>query len=182
MATFSDLTRTPGKTPAPLVVELGPGDFASDWQSRPVRPFPVGLRLPSEDDVQTARVQADKRLEALDLKDQGSAVEAWNDALMAFAVARCICDPRDVLSESPLLPLAEDTIGQALTSAAIRRLFDALERLQAEQSPLAPEATDEELVTLAAAIETGQHHELDDAAGRSFRRFARYCLDLLPED
>lgn len=181
MTTFDALTRGTAKSPAPLVVDLMPGDFASDWHNRPVAAVRVGLRLPSENDVQTARVQADKRLEQLELRDAESALAAWNDALMAYAVARCVCDPRDVLSESPMLPLAEDTIGQALTSAAIRRLFDALERLQVEQSPLAPEATDEELTGLVERIERHEHHTLEAAESRAFRRFARYALDLLPE-
>jgi hypothetical protein len=162
-----------------MVLDLTPNDFASDWQSRPVCNVEIGLRLPSEDDVQTARCQADQRLQQLELRDAESATRAWNDALMAFAVARCICDPRDVTQESPVLQLAEDTISVALTSAAIRRLFDAVERLMVEQSPLAPEATDDELAALAARILSGEVAQLTSA--KNFRRFARYCLDMLPE-
>lgn len=179
MSTLASLTRGLQKLGAPRVVELTPGDFASDWERRPVSPVPVGLRLPSDDDVQAARAQATKRVEALDCHDPETATATWNDALMALAVARCLCDPRDVLGQ-PLVPIDEDNIGAALTPVAIRRLFDELERLQVEQSPLAPEATDEELHALRDAISTGEHVELTGADGRTFRRFARYCLDLLP--
>lgn len=169
-------------TPAPKTATIEPGDFASDWRNRPTQAFDVGLRLPSEDDVQIARTGADQALAALALNDNENAIDAWNDLLMARAVARCICNPLNVREDSPVFPLPEDTISQALTSRAIRRLFDEVERLTVEQSPLAPEATDEELVTLADAILSGEPLGLATADERSFRRFAHYCLDFLPND
>lgn len=168
--------------PAPKTTRLEPGDFASDWHNRPAIAFEIGLRIPSEDDVQIARTGADQELAALDLSDNENAIDAWNDLLMARAVARCLCNPLNVREASPILPLAEDTISQALTSRAIRRLFDEIERLTVEQSPLAPEATDEELVTLADAILSGEPLSLASADERAFRRFAHYCLDFLPND
>lgn len=170
-----------GKSAAPHVMELAPEDFASDWESRPVVSVPVGLRLPSEDDVQNSRIQADRYVASLGLSDPEAATQAWNDALMAYAVARCICDPFDVRSDSPVLQMAEDTIMLALTPLGIRRIFDELERLMASQSPLVREANDEELSELADRIILGEAQAVTGADGRTLRRFAAYCLDLLPK-
>lgn len=178
MTTLAAIERRP--VPAPATAELRPEDFASDWPEKPVVPVLVGLRLPSEDDVQIVRKGADEATAALALSDPESAAHAFNDAVMARGVARSICSEHNVLEAHPVLPLAEDTITQALTSRAIRRLYDALERLQVEQSPLAPEASDDELAELSDRIVCGDPLELAPAEAATFRRFARYMLDLLP--
>lgn len=171
------------KRPAPATITLDPEEFAATWSARPVAPIKFGLRLPSEREIMTARAEAAKVAVNLHGADEPEEREAaFGDALLAFGCARCLCDPLDLMAPHPVLPFADDMVRDALPSAALRRVWDAVERLAAEVSPLVAEATDEDLRGLAAAILTGRHHEIDGPAAATFRRFATYMLDSLPEE
>ncbi len=174
---FSQLRKaTPQKpTPALRVVQLQPSAFASDWPEKPVVAVSVGLRLISDADVETARAEAARR--ALDLHDQDgdedNQADAFKDALLSWIVARGTCKPSNIL-----LPWFshEDVPRDALTPAGKLYLYEALERLTVEESPLSRAATDEEIAgmpiatTLAAAT---------PGSALRFRRLIAHAIDTL---
>lgn len=135
MSNFSQSIRI---VPPPVVVDLPASAWAQTWQSAPTQAVRVGLRLLAANDYTTARaVAADK---ACTLHPEGPMParhdfqDAYNDALMIFAVARGTCDPSDI--SLPWLEAAEDNLGLALTPDGVRYLWDALERLRVQSSPL----------------------------------------------
>jgi len=115
-------------------------------------------------------------------EDPQHRVEAFNDTLVALAVARGLCDPEDQTKPHSILPFADDMVRDAFPSSTLRRIWDDLERLGVEQSPLTPEATDDDLGSLVAAVQTGAHRDLDGEAGGRFRRYATHMLDALRTD
>ncbi|WP_394849702.1 hypothetical protein LZC95_19895 [Pendulispora brunnea] len=143
------------KRPRRCIV-LSPAAFADTWSERPSEDVAVGLRLLAERDLQAAKLEASRWVERLYSRDDGTlrdpetATEAWNDALIRWACALAMCDPNDVTR--PYFRAAEDTIAIALTPDAIRRVWDALEAFHAEESPVAPEATDDEIEELGWSL------------------------------
>lgn len=179
MAAFSKSLAESAK-PARVVV-LPLSAWASDWHDRPSGEIAVGLRLLSEADTQVAIASAAR--EAREACPEAEAdspelVDAYNAALMRWAVARATCDPND--AAKPWLDAAEDTIGHALTSAGLRRLWDELERATLEESVTTREASDLELVELAALlVSPDELSALPRADARRLRRLAAHLLDTL---
>lgn len=179
MAAFSKSLADSVK-PARVVV-LPLSAWASDWHDRPSGEVAVGLRLLSEADTQTCMASAAR--EAREVypeapEDSPELVEAYNSALMRWAVARATCDPND--ASKPWLDAAEDTIALALTPSGIRRLWDELERATLEESVTTREASDLDLVELAALLVAPDELEaLPLAAARRLRRLAAHMLDTL---
>lgn len=161
------------------IIELQPHEFADDWEGRPTSPVLFGLRVPSEGDVMTGRAEAVKR--AVELHpDSPEQVDAFNDALLEALVARGICDPNDVTAPHPLLELAEDMVPMALKPLTLRRIFDEIEKLQIEQSPLFPEATDDEVGELVGLLAMqAPLTQLDRSRQLRARRFLKFVLDEL---
>ncbi len=130
-----------------------PASMFADTGDKPAGDEQIGLRRLSEADVQQARAQAAHRALALH-DDHDGQIEAFNDALMAWAVARGTCSPDDVTA--PFFEMAEDTVQVRLTSEGIRYLYDEIDRLSIEGSPLQPVATPEQLTELAQWFTTGE--------------------------
>lgn len=130
---------------------LQPSAYATDYVRRPDEPVSIGLRLLSEADLQAARAGATKC--AVDLfpgdGESDAAVLAYNDALLREVVARAACDPND--ARQPYFQGDEEEVREALTSDGCRAVWDELERLAIERSPLAPLADDAEIASLPAA-------------------------------
>jgi hypothetical protein len=122
--------------------------FAGGYENKPVAKIVVGLRVPSETESRSIETEAAKAA-ALTDGDTEAKVEAYQAALFTYYVARGLCSPHDVTAPHPLFELPEDMIPQALTPRAIKRIFDELERLHIEQSPLFPEATADDLLELS---------------------------------
>jgi len=180
----------PPAAPEPIkparVVLIQPNDFADSWSGRPKSAVAVGLRRLSETEEQTAiRDAASEARDAMqdwpEAEREGRFVEAFNEALLRIGVGRAVCDPNNVAREHPALPLAEDTLGRALRRNALAGLWEALEQVVTETSPLCPEATDEELAVLAWGILAGRVAELPASDQRRARRFAAAMLIDLPE-
>lgn len=171
----------------PRTLQLDPKDFAYDWEKAPRKPIVVGLRLLSSDEEWTADRMAAKRTaeEYGDSDDGEQAARFYNRELMAWAVARSVCDPNDCSKEHPSLRMAEDTVQMALTGPAIARIYDEVERLYIETSPIFPEASDEELLLLASVLtDTEVVGSLGPIRARRARRFLRFVLaelaDVIP--
>lgn len=164
---------TPRKT-----LRLEPSDFSDTWKRKPDKGIVVGLRLLSDADETAVRQNA-ARLAAAEA-DTDTTVELYNSSLRSGAVALAICDPNDVERGHPVFPMAEDTVPEALTSRTITRLFDELEKLQIESSPLFLEATDEELRMLSVLLASDEPLSLlpSEAASR-VRRYLAFALSEL---
>jgi hypothetical protein len=75
---------------------------------------------------------------------------------------------------------ADDKVTEALTPAGIEFLYDAIDRLHIEESPIAPEATHAEVIALADALRTGAAWKgADGAVIARARRMLRHVRDLL---
>lgn len=162
---------------APRTITLAPDQFADEYSNRPVAPVVFGLRVPSEADAQAARNEATKLAAQID--DHESSTETFNDTLMAICVARGICSVHDVTQPHPFLELADDMVPLALKSRTIRRIYDEIERLHVEQSPLYPEADASDLEALRGLIDAGGIEKLGAVEQGYVRRHLRFCLDLM---
>lgn len=170
MPVFSEVAaRTP-----PRVIDLPVNAWSDDWEGKPTGPVKVGLRLLSEEDLITARATA------MDLardahSDAVGRIEAFNDHLMAWAVARSLCRSDDV--SEPYLEAAHENVQIAFTSRGIQRLWEEIEVLHIELSALVAEATDDELAQLAASVTPERLGDLSATKQARVRRLVTYLLD-----
>jgi hypothetical protein len=178
MPGFRQVTEQLARKPARLLT-LEPWVFADMWERKPTTPVCVGLRLMSEQNKSRARAEAEKIALGLHPRGGPNWTEAYNDALMRFLCAFSICDPNDVEKAHELLPMAEEEVRVALTSLGTRFIFDAVDKFETEVSPLTPEATDEELTELVAAMNDGALDKAPTAKASAARRFMRYALEEL---
>lgn len=158
------------KRPAPRVISIPPEYFAEDWEGRPIAAFDVGLRVASESDAHNIEVEAQRAADQAD-----GDVSVYNRSLIALCVARGFCDPRDVTANHPFFELPEEVVPFAFKPNSLRRIFDEIERLAIEQSPLFPEATAEEAGALVTALADGAFERLNPRA----RRYLRMVIDAL---
>jgi hypothetical protein len=136
--------------PALRVVRLETGDWSDSWEDKPSVAVAVGLRLVSDDEESFARRKAADL--GADVHGLLPSVDAYNDALVSCIVGAAMCSPNDISSEPECLPLPVETVRNALTSRAIRRLYHELDSLMSEASPAARHIEDDELVTLVEMI------------------------------
>lgn len=171
------------RRPPPKTVSLEPDAFASAFAERPKTTVAIGLRKLSDHAETWSRAAAEKTANSKGHGDQDNWNDCFNDALMAQFVARSVCDPNDARAPCSHLPMAEDHISFELTPAGIKYLWDEIEKLRVETSPLHPEATDgdvRELMDRLAADDAMA--ELDPIREGRLRRFLMYCLDELRGD
>jgi hypothetical protein len=140
------------KTPS-LVVDVPVACFAETWPDRPTKPVRIGLRTIADQDIQAARAQAARSANLQQPRtdaplDVGLTlwVDAYEDCLMRWIVARGTCAPDDT-GQSPELWSAapEDMVREGLTSEGVGFLYDAWERMRVATDPLAPLVDDTEL-------------------------------------
>jgi hypothetical protein len=139
--------------PAGKEITLKPEAYLEECDGKPASAIVVGLRTPNDDDYA-------KALEAEDDK-----------AAMFHLVSVGICDPNDCTKKHPSFPFADIQIKKHLKPATIRYLFDCIEQLHIETSPVIPLASDEELYLLGDALQTGE--KLDAIEAESSQRAAR---------
>lgn len=157
MSTFADTGAQRDRKPQKIVV-LAPSSFAFDYPQRPSDEVALGLRTISERDVQIAKAEASKAMIRTygepdgSLRDPEKAFEYWNDAFTTYALARATCDANDI--EKPYFPRAEDTIGKALTSEALQKLwaeYSLMSRTTGDRAKIG----DDEAEQLGKALERG---------------------------
>ncbi len=159
MSTHAKLAQ--GAPTAPLdAITLGPKSWAETWADRPREDVCIGLRLVAAEEYTGARENAaNKATKAFPVRT-GEFVEAYNDALMSWVVARGLCDPNDVSRDWHDW---QDAAGdQAATMAeslmrpeAIRACYDALERLAIATSPIDRSVDDAEVDELPFLFANG---------------------------
>jgi len=178
VSVFSRIDAPEAEKP-PATLTLTPGFFATLWPGKPKADVCVGLRLVAEEDKQAARGEAARAAWALHPREQDAdnRVDAMNDALMRWIVARGTCDPNDASRPPELWSEApEDLVKEALTVEGVKGIYDAIEQLELELSPVRREATDEEIdeviVMSRAALA-----EMTPIKAARVRRLLGYCLD-----
>lgn len=146
----------PGVRKPPRTIAVEPSAFVDAWPDKPKTAIAVGLRLLSDQDIQTARAMAARYAQTLflgedvDCTDPMSRVEAFNDGLMRWAIACGVTDPNN--ASIPFFAGGDDVVRLALTTQGIRFLWDHLERVALELSPLVQEATDLQLGELVVLL------------------------------
>lgn len=190
MSTFDKLVSSAAKRPAPRTFKLQPEFFAESWGNRPKSAIEVGLRVPGEQEYRNAIVEAEKaqgeavtkarKDPSLAARAEALGVSAYNAKLVTFCVARGICNQQNVTLPHPYFELPEDEIPLALKSNAIKRIFDEIERLAVDQSPVFAEATELELFELAEILATDDPFEdVADAQKGRCLRYLKLVLDTL---
>ncbi len=164
----------PGAPPAPKVVTVPPSAFADTWRLKPKAPIEIGIRLIADADFDKARTHAAKI--AAEVPDPDARIEAYNEALMQWAVARATCKPEN--AQEDFWRASQDVVPIALTDDGLTLLFHELQNLKIEQSPLIGEAKDAELEELGKLLQAPNAREILLTLGEPrLRRHLRWLLD-----
>lgn len=159
MSTFKDVVAARVAIP-PRIVTLPLSAWQTGYQDKPAGDVEVGIRLYSQADAAQARAAASQyalRFHPQEA-DEDARNEAYNGALMAWLVARSVCDPVDVaitfFGENGLG--ADEDVACKLTPKGVEFLFEELDALMYETSPTMPPADDDDLAWLATALSSGE--------------------------
>lgn len=172
-------SRGGNRRPAPSTFDLTPDHFAEDWSERPVAPITVGIRVPSEAEAQTIEDAASREAKAIDGDDEERDLKRER-SLQAYWVARSLCDPLDVTAPHPFFEMPEDMVPLAFKPDTIARLCQEIAKVGIEQSPLHPEADDEELGELSDLLATGvAFADVAGAQERLARRYLKFALEII---
>lgn len=175
----SGARRSKSTSPPARTFELLPEHFAASYERKPVAKITIGLRVPSESESRSIETEATKTAAQAD-GDMEEKLEVYHRSLFTFYAARGICNPHDVTAPHPLFEMPEDMLPLALTPRAIKRLFDEIERLHVDQSPLFPEATPVEVSELADRLGDSVALDLVPLPQRMRAlRYLRFVLDTL---
>lgn len=184
MATFSVTKMSADASGAPRIVPVPLEAFGDTWSGKPKQPVEIGLKRISATDIEQARQDAARQAIGFYEGRDGECIdeiardEAYNDALMRFAVARATCQPQN--PTQPYFELAEDTIRNALTLEGVRLLWDELIVLHrstgVNQAPIEADEVNELAAILARP---GSIERLPEGVRGEIRRLLAYCLDQL---
>ena len=175
MATFASIA---SRTPTHFA-EILPSWWAADWTERKDAPLKIGFRSVSQADIDAARAEAAKKAwrlhpEPVDIDNRG---DAFNDALIVWLVARGTCDPTDV--RQPWIECPEDNVAAALTSEALRVLFDRWCAFRDATGPLGIAIDDDELAELRASLDAGSLGKLGKTQEQEARRLLGAAWEMI---
>ena len=181
MSAFAEIEQA-AKTRKPLgIVVLSPSLFSDDWADKPDADVCIGLRSLSGVDVETARGEAAVRAWELhpNEADDEVRIEAYNDALLTCLVARGTCDPNEAAGPCELWGgMAEEGVRERMTVEGIGHVYDELERVVLEHSPLRTQLDDDGIGDLSAvALEKLQ--TLDAVKAQRIRRLLGFVMEEL---
>ena len=160
--------------------------FADTWEDKPKTTICVGLRTIATQDLRTARAQAAEMANRChpdvapeDGDKFGAWIEAYNDMLMAWIVARGTCDPNDVNMPVEVWAAGpEDLVPLTLTKGGKQLLFDRWEMMTIAVDPTGRMASDDELTTGLPLLMQHTDKLAKNKAAR-LRRLAAFILDEL---
>lgn len=175
MANFSQ--QTAAKRKAPRTFTLLPEHFADTFGNKPKGAIELGLRVPSENEIFNAQVEANR---AAGTDGDANAELVRGSKLLSFVVARGICSPHDVTEPHPFFELPEDQVALQLKSSTIKRIYDEIERLVVEQSPVFAEATRDECRDLIDLLEVDDPFaDIEPVKAAAARRYLLFALEIL---
>lgn len=163
------------------VVTLPVSAFTATYELRPECECSVGIRLPSQEDAETIETEAIKAFQA-NIGNPAAADLAYNQSRLTNLVALCICSPEDVTRPHDLFPAPNATLPVALTPDALKRLFDEIERLQIDTSPIFTEATDDDVDAVVELLSGDALRKLsttDQVNHSRVRRYLSFVLELI---
>ncbi len=136
-------------------VELPPALWADGRPSKPSAPVKVGLRLLPEAELDRCRTIAANHAwrEHQNPADEENRIDCFNSRLIGLLMAEATCHPES--TDRRFFETADVKIFLDLTSDGIRFLWDHYEAFTVSHSPIAPEATDDELLALADTLVVG---------------------------
>jgi len=180
VTTYSGAQTGQGATKPLRTMHLPPSAFKD--AVRPPEPRLVGLRLPSEGDLQTVRCEAVRKL-ATSLKGVPTSddvwIEAYNQEVMLLTISAVLCHPDD--STRDYWENAQRTVVRnSLTQGGCELLWDELELLKLKTAPTAPQASDDDIDALCTRLADPDFaSHLPPGDTRALRRILRHCLDIL---
>lgn len=163
---------------AACIVELAPALWADGRPSKPPAPVKMGLRLLPEAEFDRCRTIAANHAwrEHQNLDDEANRLDCFNSRLMGLLMAEATCHPEN--TDRRYFDHADVKIFLDLTPDGIRYLWDHYEAFAVSHSPIAPEASDEELLDLSDAIVAGDLFSgLDLERARRVRRLLKAAID-----
>jgi hypothetical protein len=172
---FTDAKARDKRPSATLLLPLSA--FADAWTGKPASPICVGLRLLSEADRVNARKSAEERAGELHPNGGDGWIECYNDAAKRFVAALSMCDPNDATRPHETFRYAEDQVVAAFTIGGTQLVFDAVEQLEIDLSPLERLADREVLVRLSRVL---LHLNPKHMNGRLSRRVSCMLDELEP--
>lgn len=177
---FSNVEKESRKPPA--MIQVPPSAWAAEWPENPGEPVMCGLRPLSEADLIFANGEAVKEallmyppsMEGCD--DPRNS--AYHDAQMRYVVSRGTCDPNDVTKPWEFWGKhgGDGVVQDALTMHGLKMLWDAIERVTIETSPVEPEATDADIQELLTKAPDALAAMPQWQAAR-VRRLLHWCLN-----
>jgi len=179
MSAFSQLTEHVSVPPRKTVV-IRAEHWASTFGDAPANPIKVGLRLLSIEDQETIRQVANKAaLDAINA-DLDAQIAAHN-AVLVTTVARAICSAKDARRGHDFFSSPDDLLPIALTESSLKWLFDEVEKLTVECSPIFSEADDNDVADVCAALSDGALNRLTESDPVKAARVRRYLDFVLTE-
>lgn len=177
---FQNLVAQPVPAPATLLVTAA--HFSARWDGRPREDLACGVRpLTGADDDYCRKAALRYAWQtfpgAVGDEHHDQRTDAFNDALMRFAISRATCDPNDARRGWDVWRgVADDVVHVALTREGTKAIYDAIERATLSLSPVRPELRDDELDELIAGLREGLERMPRARAARA-RRLLRFVLD-----
>jgi hypothetical protein len=136
--------------------------WASSYLERPLVAMRVGLRMLSDEELESCRVDAEKAAHEAYGQDQNANLERIHRRrLIRSAVCRALCDVDDASKPHEHFPCPDEQIDFALREETIVSLFDIIEKTQLEHSPIYVPASDDDIVDLMGLIADGALADLD---------------------
>jgi hypothetical protein len=160
------------------VLTLPPAAFNPRWRSAPSAPVRIGVTLISPTDTERAKSHGAREALRMFPGDghEQARISAFQDMLVCWLVARGTCDPDDASQPFDLWREApEDIVPDALSNEGVKAVWDAIDKVAAETSPVQDEIDDagiDELVTIA----TEALALMSPVRARRLRRLLGGCL------
>lgn len=171
-----------GNVAPPKVIKLPLSAWNPTFTGRPECDIPVGLRLPGSEDAETIEAEAVRSMREAMADGEEAALRAYNESKLVSLVALCITDPNDVTAPHELFETPNALLKIALTPQGLRRLFDEIELLQVETSPIFHEASDDDVSVIAELLGDGALTRLQDQVKASrARRYLTLVFETLAD-
>jgi len=162
------------------VVELAPALWADGRPSKPSAPVKIGLRLLPEAEFERARTVAAKHAwrEHPEPNDEGNRFDCFNSHLLVLLMSDAAVHPENIDAKYFGANMADLKMAKDLTPDGVRYLWDHYEAFAVSHSPIAPEATDEELLELSDVIAAGALFDgLSLEQARKARRLLKAAIE-----
>ena len=178
MSRIGDSAQAAPKAP-PTVFVLKAEHWASSYEDRPLCDMPIGLRMLSDEELDSCRDEAEKA--AAKKIDDGaeSYTREHNAVLIRTAIARAICMPDNAAKAHEFFPCPDEQLHFALRKETIVTLFDLVERTQLENSPVCIPADDDDVLELVTKLSAGALDTLeadDPVRAERIRRLFTFIL------